>query len=183
MKKFIPWLASKCPKREITSNDGQPYLERYFLLRIPLLNITFYLHHFIASDPDRGLHDHPWGWARTIILINGYIELVARNCDKRGHIAIQKHSRTPGNTNLIRGDDYHRVLLHGPNRDAWTLFMHGPRRKGWGFLQLQKTEDIVRADFKGIRSMLAEAYWIEDYILYAHNRHWPKQRWWKKKKT
>jgi len=31
-----------------------------------------YLHRLVASDPDRGLHDHPWPWAFSILLAGWY---------------------------------------------------------------------------------------------------------------
>ncbi|MEZ5739520.1 MAG: hypothetical protein R3E68_08760 [Burkholderiaceae bacterium] len=50
------WLFNRSNRlacRVICDGD-QPYLERYFLFR--RLGLTAYLHRFVASDPDRGLH-------------------------------------------------------------------------------------------------------------------------------
>ena len=48
----------KC--RHINGADDKPYLERFSILRTDSLSI--YLHKFVDSDPDRGLHNHPFNW-------------------------------------------------------------------------------------------------------------------------
>lgn len=106
--------------RIIRSPQGTPYLERYHLLRLPGIG-RLYLHRFLASDPDRGLHDHPWPWAISLLLAGAYREIRPGGARRRG----------PASIALIRGHERHRVLLE--EREAWTLFAHGPKTKGWGF--------------------------------------------------
>ncbi|MEJ2214959.1 MAG: hypothetical protein P8Y20_13150, partial [Gammaproteobacteria bacterium] len=57
--------------RIINGNHGEPYLERYHLFRLPGGG-GVYIHRFIDSDPDRGLHDHPWKAAVSLILSGSY---------------------------------------------------------------------------------------------------------------
>lgn len=121
-RRFLYWLTDRLPARAIDGHNGELYLERYFLFRF--LGVTAYLHHFVASDPDRGLHDHPWGWSASLVLAGGYREI-----RREGSRFLR-----PGRINVIRGHDFHRVILPG-GIDAWTLFIHGKRTKGWGFLR------------------------------------------------
>ena len=65
MNRLLLWLTGFLPCRIISEGD-QPYLERYYLMT--LFGWRFYIHRFVASDPDRGLHDHPWPKAYSIIL-------------------------------------------------------------------------------------------------------------------
>lgn len=116
------WL--RC--RIIRGNHGEPYLERYHLCRLPGGGGA-YIHRFLDSDPDRGLHDHPWRRAVGIVLAGGYLEqrLVGDEVEER--------VLGPGRVNRLTGDDFHRIVLPG-NTEAWTLFLHTGSVKGWGFL-------------------------------------------------
>lgn len=120
-------LSRYLPGRRIDGDDGRPYLERYYLGGA--FGRCVYLHRFVASDPDRGVHDHPWRRAVSVVLTGGYRELRLRR--DRGSTVTRRVR--PLSVNVIRGDDFHRVLLDQP--EAWTLFVHGPRIKGWGFLR------------------------------------------------
>lgn len=122
---FCRWLADRRPCRLIDV-QGQPYLERYWLCGLPGGG-ALYLHRFLAPDDARGLHDHPWPWALSLVLVGGYDEL-------RGDPWLVSSCRTvrPGRINLILGSTWHRIAaLRG--REAWTLFAHGPKTKRWGF--------------------------------------------------
>jgi len=121
-------ISRHLPGRRIDGDDGQPYLERYYVG--DAFGWCVYLHRFVASDPDRGVHDHPWRHAVSLVLSGGYRELRRVGGIPRTTV-IRRVS--PPSLNLIRGEDFHRVLLDGP--EAWTLFLHGPRVKGWGFLR------------------------------------------------
>ena len=129
IERILHSLSARLPCRLIDGEQGEPYLERYYLFGA--LGWHAYLHRFVDSDPDRGLHDHPWGRALSLVLSEGYDEVrpCAGNPD-------QTCTRTlsPGRLNRLRGSDFHRVLLR-QGRPAWTLFLHGPRVKGWGFVQ------------------------------------------------
>jgi len=122
-------LTAHLPCRIIDGEGGEPYLERYYLFGA--FGWHLYVHRFVDSDPDRGLHDHPWNRAVSLVLSGGYDEL--RPCAGDSSMINCRHVR-PGRLNFLRGEDFHRVLLCNA-RPAWTLFSHGPRVKGWGFVQ------------------------------------------------
>lgn len=126
IRKLLHRLTHDRPMREINGDDGRPYLERYFICRA--FGWQVYLHHFVASDPDRGLHDHPWDRAISLVLAGGYTE-VRRNSALDEQI---KRRVGPGRLNLLDGRTHHRVII-SPGKTAWSLFMHGPYVKPWGF--------------------------------------------------
>ena len=157
MNRILFWLASFLPC-SIISDDERPYLERYYLFTI--LGVRFYLHRFVGSDPERGMHDHPWPWAASLVLSGSYLE------ERRGlerHAITQSMARlfgTEGTTrhhvrwfNWLLGDNFHRVVLcKGTKRildddgnhigythyekPCWTLFCHrAVHSKPWGFLR------------------------------------------------
>jgi hypothetical protein len=94
-----------------------------------------YLHHFFRGDDDREMHNHPWEFSMSLILTGGYIEerwdIEARKvCTRRCY---------PGDINIIRAADFHRVTMLDPARGCWTLFLSKHRieeKNGhdWGFL-------------------------------------------------
>ena len=142
MKRFLFWLTSRLPCRIICDHDGTPYLERYYLFT--LFGVRAYVHRFVASDPGRGLHDHPWPWAVSIVLSGFYFE------ETRSGVAQVRW------VNGLVGDSFHRVLLpnaagslselngspNGRSRSCWTLFAHRAAYvKPWGFLRLSPDED------------------------------------------
>lgn len=147
-RKFLFNFAGDCPCRVIHTPDGQPYLERYFLFRF--MGYTGYIHRFLSSDSDRGLHDHPMN-GRSLILSGCYDEI--RLTDIAPHKTIIK-TRTkrfsPGMVNKIDGTTYHRVVLPEDvkQQDVWTLFWHGPRFKPWGFLERDDKERYGRAEME-----------------------------------
>jgi hypothetical protein len=138
IEKLLYRITDQLPCRIIDGEQGEPYLERYYLFG--LAGWHAYLHRFVDSDPDRGLHDHPWNRAISLVLSGGYDEI---------RFADQSHTRTrtrqirAGRLNRLRGADYHRVVLRD-GRPAWTLFMHGPRVKGWGFLRQGEYRAMAR---------------------------------------
>jgi hypothetical protein len=122
-------ISARLPCRFIDGEQGEPYLERYYL--VGAFGWHVYLHRFVSSDPDRGLHDHPWRRAVSLVLTGGYDEQRPSNGD---FDRIRVRSVRPFQLNLLRGEDFHRVILRG-GVPAWTLFIHGPRVKGWGFME------------------------------------------------
>lgn len=131
-------LTARLPCRFIDGDDGQPYLERYYLFGA--FGWHAYLHRFVDSDPDRGLHDHPWNHARSLVLVGGYDEIRGEGGDlERTHVRFVR----PWRLNRLRGEDFHRVVLRD-GRPAWTLFLHGPRSKGWGFMQDGEYRSMAR---------------------------------------
>lgn len=118
MKKLLFWLSGYLPCRLI-SDGATPYLERYYIAQA--FGWTFYLHRFVASDPGRDWHDHPWGRAVSLVLSGWYYD------DRR---AGTKKVRW---FNCLSGDTMHRIILPDTVPEAWTLFAHSKRVKEWGF--------------------------------------------------
>lgn len=128
-------LSARLPCRLIKVN-GEPYLERYYVGR--LLGVTFYLHRFVSPDGERHLHNHPWGWSRSLVLSGGYTEEVVvdlTTASPSGCLTELRHVRW---WNRVDGNHFHRIAAVGAG--TWTLFFHGARQyvggepKGWGFL-------------------------------------------------
>jgi len=159
MANLLYWLTGFLPLRVI-SDDGTPYLERYYLFT--LLGYVFYVHRFVGSDPDRGLHDHPWRRAFSIVLSGHYLELT-----RYGYRRVRWF-------NTITGDTFHRVVLPSRNvplsfypngvEPCYTLFFHTAKKaKPWGFLR-----DTV----------------FKNNSIYTPYEHSGKSReWWKTAKT
>ena len=120
IRRLLLALTARLPARVISDGNG-PYLERYYLGSA--FGARAYLHRFLASDPDRGLHDHPWPWAVSLILAGWYIE------QRRDGDHVRRW------LNVLTGDTFHRVVMPHGAREVWTLFIHGPRCKEWGFLR------------------------------------------------
>jgi hypothetical protein len=106
---------------------GRPddtYMRRWWVIpRNRYCNI--YLHHFVRSDDDRALHDHPWINA-SILLDGRYTEhTIARG-------GVHHHVEYRTGAIKLRGAKYpHRIeLTDGP---CWTLFLTGPNIREWGF--------------------------------------------------
>ena len=131
-KFWLYWLTGHLRCRIIQGESGDPYLERYHLFRLPGGG-SVYIHRFVASDPDRGLHNHPWRWSLSLIMAGGYDELRLQRAS--GGPQVVKRWYGPGAVNRIGGDDYHRILL-AQGTETWSLFAHGGKCKGWGFLRL-----------------------------------------------
>ena len=129
MRKFLLWITERLRVR-IISDNGEPYLERYFLFHG--LGVRIYLHRFVGSDPERGWHDHPWHWAFSLVLAGWYLE------SRRDGL----RTRTWGN--WLSADTFHRVILPSGARDCWTLFVHSEADvKHWGFLGNCRRADLM----------------------------------------
>lgn len=101
--------------------NGRPYLQRWFIVpRNDLMNV--YLHRFLQSDDDRGLHDHR-GDNRSILLEGQY-----REHFDDGSV----HLRRTGEVVHRRAADLHRVELID-DLPTVSLFFIGPTVRNWGF--------------------------------------------------
>lgn len=117
---------------------------------------SLYLHHMHAPDADTALHNHPFPWGLSFVLLGGYVEeRFASDFDRAlshlpfGYGSKRSRTHTAPAFNYIPGDAFHRVaeLDHGRTcarnprhpdrgRGVFTLFLAGPRRKNkpWGYL-------------------------------------------------
>jgi hypothetical protein len=116
--------------RVIRGPEQQPYLERYHLLSLPF-GIQIYLHRFVASDPGKALHNHPWRSALALVLCGEYDE-TRLGKEAEGCKLQRRHIRS-GHLNYISGRIYHRINLP-QGQEAWTLFIHTSSHRSWGFL-------------------------------------------------
>ena len=117
-------IASRAPDFVIGGGEA-PYLQRWWVIpRNRFFNV--YLHHFMRSDDDRALHDHPW--VNASWLIGGtYTE---HTIDAGG--IHRRAIREAGDFVFRRSGKFaHRVELH--NGPCWTLFFTGPVYRRWGF--------------------------------------------------
>jgi hypothetical protein len=128
---MVSWLACEAiriafsrPPDRLIGTQTDVYMKRWYVIpRNKIFNI--YLHHFLRSDDDRALHDHPW-WNCSILIAGKYTE----HTIAAGGV----HTRTEyvaGDIKL-RGAAYaHRIeLTVGP---CWTMFITGPLFRAWGF--------------------------------------------------
>lgn len=117
-------VAERRAPDQIIGGHESPYMLRWFLVpRNRLFNV--YLHHFMRSDDDRALHDHPW-WNISFLLEGAYTE----HTIAKGGINVRT-VRQAGALKLRRASAAHRIELHaGP---CWTLFLTGPKIRSWGF--------------------------------------------------
>jgi hypothetical protein len=124
-------LAGTLPGQRIAPK-GVPYLDRYFAAGwspgARKSGPAIFLHHFVASDPAVEVHSHPWGWSASVILAGAYRE---ERCIGHGvdHRRVREYG--PGDVNVLRADDRHRIDLLTP--DCWTLFLAGSFEKPWAF--------------------------------------------------
>ena len=104
--------------------------ERYHI--VSLCGFELVIHRFVASDPDRGFHDHPWFAGCSLILAGSYDELLVDSKDSTPSERLRCR-REALSCNCINPRSFHRVLIE-PGSDCWTLFLMAPRFKTWGFL-------------------------------------------------
>ena len=155
MQRILFKASAYLPCRIISGNDGQPYLERYHLLSLPF-NVQIYLHRFVASDPGKCLHNHPWKSALSLLISGQYIETRLRKT--ANDMPFFKRIMRAGHINWIDGSVYHRIDL-APNTQAWSLFIHSKKQESWGFIQHENN---------------ALAYQDHDLVVKKHNNAY----WW-----
>lgn len=107
-----------------------PLVDRFYVGQ--LFGRTIFLHHLLRSDPDRGVHDHPYD-AMSIILAGRYHEERMNGVGVFGYTS-KFLVRSACQFYILRKTDFHRVHLIA-KRTAWTLFIVGPHEKMWGFLR------------------------------------------------
>lgn len=144
----------------LIGGDVDPYMRRWWVIpRNPYFNI--YLHHFLRSDDDRALHDHPWD-NMSVLLKGSYIEHMPADPKKwmeEGDRTEITAVRKAPYFYRRKADAIHRVELfkiETPNpsnpqwdglgilrnrpsggkyaeKPVWTLFLTGPWQRTWGF--------------------------------------------------
>lgn len=146
VNKLLYWISGFMKCKLIKGEEGQPYLERYMVARWGKNGEhTIFLHRFLDSDSDKGIHDHPWD-SKSFILSGGYNE--KRLIQDNGIEKVIVRDIKPLSFNTIKKNDFHQIILK-PKTAAWTLFYHGPRVKHWGFQYYDQLPDnlIHKKDF------------------------------------
>jgi hypothetical protein len=130
---FVDRFIAKVTRRPpdfIIGGAENPYIRRWWVIpRNRFFNI--YLHHFLRSDDDRALHDHPWA-SCSILLQGSYVE----HTIAAGGINVRKLFAAGDWRIRWSGRLAHRIELlrrAGHELPCWTLFITGPRYREWGF--------------------------------------------------
>jgi hypothetical protein len=123
--KFFKYFTVRKPDFVILKDNGLEYMKRWFIIpRNRFFNI--YLHHIMASDDERALHDHMY-WNISILLKSVYLE----------HFEHHKKWRVSPSIILRKPETLHRIELtrneYGIEIPTWSLFITGPRVRDWGF--------------------------------------------------
>ncbi len=133
---MIDAFLSRLHTRTIYGRKG-PYMTKFRLLNLGKRFLRVYVHLIHRSDEDEELHSHPWNWAFGIILKGGYRETRWSNPNfsedpyATGYVSIRSRTYLPGQINVIRSDDYHKLDLL--EDECWTLFIAGPEKHEWFF--------------------------------------------------
>lgn len=124
------------PSVVIKRHNGEPYLRRWHLIpRNRFFNV--YLHHFVGSDDERALHDHPW--ASLSFLLRGTLreayfdETDREEAEQYGNNYAFSWWRVRWMRPVYRRAKFSHRLIVMPGETAWTLFLTGPRIRAWGF--------------------------------------------------
>lgn len=109
-KPFVRWGQYLGP-------SGKPFMRRW-VINFGLF--TLRIHHWLDSDDERTLHDHPW-WFFTYILKGGYLEMLT-------------YYTTP----MEKGDYVFRSATHKHRvvdieKPCWTFVVTGRMKRKWGF--------------------------------------------------
>jgi len=140
------------------THKGRLYMTRYalwghltgdgqagFRARLPNL----YLHQMHAPDLDPALHDHPWPWALSWVMLGGYCEERFKGRQENdlarywGPVSseqgyenskAQRWLQAPA-VNVLRGSTFHRLAALA-DEPTFTLFLAGSRagKKPWGYI-------------------------------------------------
>jgi hypothetical protein len=101
-----------------------------------------FVHRFQASD-GTDPHNHPWHWARALILWGSYREHRALYMPP----SIWIHQTfNPGDWNRLDDEIFHHVTLQTP--EVWTLFICGRKHdRGWGFFSFARGRFELACDY------------------------------------
>lgn len=162
--RIADWLierAQRTPYSHLQREDGSYYMRRFWLVpynyipsfgptgcgwvswRRPLarilqhMNIAIRVHHILAPDRDRHLHDHPWWWI-SVVLKGWYLEKIPEfqwPLDDLWGLGSEPgviRMRGQGSYALRRPTDRH-AITQIPEGGVWTLFITFKKVQTWGF--------------------------------------------------
>jgi hypothetical protein len=131
---------------ELIGNADCPMMRRW-VLETPIGSLR--VHHFIRSDEDRAMHDHPWGFV-SLPLRHGYEDLTwCPDCHGRGLAGGRGGPTGFAPCSTCEGDGRvaevcrpwrlvwrragHKHQVRVTEAGAWTLIATGRKRRTWGF--------------------------------------------------
>lgn len=113
----VPFEKFQLRWRDKVGRPECPYLIRWTLT---IGGYAIRLHHWLASDDQRHLHDHPW-WMLTIMLRGGYTDI---STDGEDYLSV-------GSIRFRPALHHHTVKVDSGG--AWTLLITGRKSRNWGF--------------------------------------------------
>lgn len=141
-RRVIMCVAATRPCKIVRYN-GEDVLRRFHLIELPFDGMTVVLHQFCRSDPDRGLHDHPWAFGASFILSGGYFERrVAYSNNPIGkpkeEVPVIERWYGPGTMNTFVGHDFHRRLC-ADGHGLLVAFLVGSARDLYEYVSYSRT--------------------------------------------
>jgi hypothetical protein len=94
-----------------------PYVIRW-RIEFPFGSVR--VHHWISSDDDRAVHDHPW-WFVTLVVKGCYYDASEKGGDLLGLGSVR-----------FRPALHRHTVYPGP-KGAWTILVTGRPVRAWGF--------------------------------------------------
>lgn len=121
----IKWKrAVRIPHRVLTVKFNEklglpqcPYVIRW-RIETPIGSLR--VHHWISSDDDRAIHDHPW-WFLTFVVKGGYTDYSPNRPDFMKAPAVR----------FRKAEHQHTVFPH--EGGCWTILITGRPLRKWGF--------------------------------------------------
>jgi hypothetical protein len=116
-------------RKDIAARDtGDVYMRRWRLVSTPWFGV--FVHHILAPDWTRDLHDHPWGFV-SVRLVGTYTEQLGHD-PQALNFSVTEHA---GRRVSVRPyGAVHRISRLGRAKGVWTLVLRGRRHQAWGFV-------------------------------------------------
>lgn len=140
MRRFLFWLTGHLPLHRIT-RKGEHMMERYYVGRFR--GKTWYIHRFLAPDPQGLYHNHSWNTGLSFCLVGGFVEA---SFDRKRDSMTSKSARMSSFITRYEGERFHRIsYIQAP--DTWTLFMHDEYVRDYEMLGAEGYEKPVSAQY------------------------------------
>lgn len=105
-----------------------PYLTRTIFPRVA--GVRPLMHRIWRDDQDPHPHNHPWAWAKFIVISGGYTD--ERWFKDEDGWYQELTNLKPGNVNRLDAGSFHRAVNVLP--ETRTIGLAGPQVQEWGFL-------------------------------------------------
>lgn len=140
-RRFLQWVADRRPTRTYDV-EGRPLFHRTYLFGGRTWVV--FLRHYMRSDPERGVYDHPARCA-GMVLAGGYEDVYLRGIGREG-IDYGVRRRRPFVPFWFDEHRFHKVRLDWspgwPGKEDctnWSLFLVRYLDKEWGFVESRTT--------------------------------------------